>query len=110
MAIRMPAPRVLTDRSVYGSLAGQSSRGTRGMEYRRLGRSGLKVSPICLGTGMFGGPADEATARRMVARAAEAGINVIDTADMYNEGRAETIAGRLIAADRQAWVLASKAG
>ena len=54
------------------------------MEYRRLGRSGLKVSPLCLGTMMFGGPAEEDVAGRIVARAREAGINFIDTADVYN--------------------------
>src|SRR6266436_9635279 len=45
------------------------------MQYRQLGRSGLKVSPICLGTMMFGGPTDEATSARIVAKAREAGIN-----------------------------------
>ena len=43
------------------------------MQYRPLGRSGLKISPICLGTMMFGGPADEATSGRIVAKAREAG-------------------------------------
>ena len=43
------------------------------MQYRKLGRSGLKVSPICLGTMMFGGPTDEATSSRIVAKAREAG-------------------------------------
>jgi len=49
------------------------------VEYRQLGRSGLKISPICLGTMMFGGPADEATSTRIVAKAREAGVNFIDT-------------------------------
>ena len=48
------------------------------MQYRQLGRSGLKISPICLGTMMFGGPTDEATSTRIVAKAREAGINFID--------------------------------
>src|SRR5918993_309954 len=78
------------------------------MDYRPLGRSGLKVSPICLGTMMFGGPTDEPTAARIVAQAAEAGINFIDTADAYTEGRSEEIVGRAIAANRSAWVLATK--
>ena len=43
------------------------------MQYRKLGRSGLKVSPICLGTMMFGGPTDEATSARIIAKAREAG-------------------------------------
>lgn len=80
------------------------------MEYRSLGRSGLKVSPLCLGTMMFGGPTDEADARRIIAKAADAGVNFIDTADVYVEGRSEEIVGRAIAGERDRWVLASKAG
>ena len=57
------------------------------MEYRTLGRSGLKVSPICLGTMMFGGATDEADSARIVASAREAGVNFIDTADVYNVRR-----------------------
>ena len=57
------------------------------MDYRNLGRSGLKVSPLCLGTMMFGGATDEPTSGRIIARAREAGINFIDTADAYNNGR-----------------------
>ena len=79
------------------------------MEYRNLGRSGLKVSPICLGTMMFGGPADQDAARAIVEAAREAAINFIDTADVYTEGRSEEIVGRAIAADRSRWVLATKA-
>ena len=54
------------------------------MQYRQLGRSGLKVSPICLGTMMFGGPTDEPTSMRIVTKAREAGVNFIDTADAYS--------------------------
>ena len=64
------------------------------MEYRTLGRSGLHVSPLCLGTMMFGGATDEAVASRIVARAREQGVNFIDTADGYNAGRSEEIVGR----------------
>jgi aryl-alcohol dehydrogenase-like predicted oxidoreductase len=78
------------------------------MEYRNLGRSGLKVSPLCLGTMMFGGATDEATAQRIVASAAAQGVNFIDTADAYNEGVSEEITGRAIAANRGWWVLATK--
>ena len=78
------------------------------MDYRRLGRSGLQVSPLCLGTMMFGGAADEAAAARIVARAREAGVNFIDTADVYTEGRSEEITGRAIRAERDWWVLATK--
>src|SRR5438445_11827705 len=77
-------------------------------QYRQLGRSGLKVSPICLGTMMFGGPADEATSSRIVAKAREAGINFIDSADAYNGGKSEQVGGRAIANVRQNWVLATK--
>lgn len=78
------------------------------MEYRKLGRSGLKVSPLCLGTMMFGGPTDEADSARIIGRAKDAGINFIDTADVYNEGRSEEVVGRAIKADRDHWVLATK--
>jgi aryl-alcohol dehydrogenase (NADP+) len=78
------------------------------MDYRNLGRSGLKVSPICLGTMMFGGPTDEALSARIIAKAREAGVNFIDTADVYNEGRSEEITGRAINDSRSQWVLATK--
>ena len=66
------------------------------MDYRKLGRSGLRVSPLCLGSMMFGGATDEATAARIVARAREQGVNFIDTADGYNAGRSEEVVGRAI--------------
>jgi aryl-alcohol dehydrogenase-like predicted oxidoreductase len=78
------------------------------MEYRSLGRSGLKVSPLCLGTMMFGGPTDEPTAARIIAKAQEAGINFIDTADVYTDGRSEEITGRAVTRERNRWVLATK--
>lgn len=78
------------------------------MEYRKLGSSGLKVSPLCLGTMMFGGATDEATAGRIVAKARERGINFIDTADAYNGGKSEEITGRTIGNQRHDWVLATK--
>ena len=78
------------------------------MKYRQLGRSGLKVSPICLGTMMFGGPTDEATSARIVARAREAGINFIDSADAYNKGNSEQVVGRAISNSRLGWILATK--
>ena len=76
--------------------------------YAALGHSGLKVSPLWLGTMMFGDQTDEAEAARIVAAAREAGINGIDTADAYTAGESERIVGRLIAPDRQRWVLATK--
>ncbi len=78
------------------------------MQYRQLGRSGLKISPICLGTMMFGGPTDEATSTRIVAKAREAGVNFIDTADAYNGGNSEAVVGRAISSNRQNWILATK--
>lgn len=78
------------------------------MEYRNLGRSGLKVSKLCLGTMMFGGATDEPTSARIVDKAREAGINFIDSADAYNGGKSEEVVGRSIAAHRQHWILATK--
>jgi aryl-alcohol dehydrogenase-like predicted oxidoreductase len=78
------------------------------MEYRSLGWSGLKVSPLCLGTMMFGGATDEATATRIVARARDQGINFIDSADGYTGGRSEEVVGRAIRDHRSWWVLATK--
>ncbi|MHA1600284.1 MAG: aldo/keto reductase [Alphaproteobacteria bacterium] len=80
------------------------------MDYKQLGTRGPDVSPICLGTMTFGDRTDEATAGRIVDRAREAGINFIDTADVYAGGASEEIVGRLIKSDRDRWVLASKVG
>ena len=80
------------------------------MEYRRLGRSGLKISPLCLGTMMFGAQTDEATAQRIIARARDQGVNFIDTADAYAEGRSEEIVGRAIKSRRDDWIVATKLG
>ncbi|MGV2290269.1 aldo/keto reductase [Trinickia sp. YCB016] len=80
------------------------------MDYRYLGRSALKVSPLCLGAMMFGGETDEATSRRIVDKAFDQGINFIDTADVYNAGRSEEIVGRAIAEHRDSWVIATKFG
>ncbi|MSP02013.1 MAG: aldo/keto reductase [Acetobacteraceae bacterium] len=78
------------------------------MEYRRLGGSGLKVSPLCLGTMMFGGPADDAVSGRIIDRARDQGVNFIDTANGYTGGKSEAAVGRAIAAHRHWWVLATK--
>ena len=80
------------------------------MEYRKLGTSGVKVSRLCLGAMMFGGQTDEATARRIIDKARDAGINFIDTADGYNAGESEAVVGRAIKAGRDHWVLATKLG
>jgi aryl-alcohol dehydrogenase-like predicted oxidoreductase len=78
------------------------------MDYRTLGRSGLRVSPLCLGAMMFGGATDAPTAQRIISRAAEAGVNFIDTADAYNGGRSEEVVGAAIRPQREWWVLATK--
>ena len=78
------------------------------MEYRTLGASGLRISPICLGAMMFGGATDAATARRIVARARDQGVNFIDTANAYNGGASEEVVGRAIADAPGWWVLATK--
>ncbi len=80
------------------------------MEYRRLGVSGLKVSPLCLGTMDFGDGAGEKVAGRIIAMACEAGVNFIDTADVNAGGLSERIVGRAVRRDRDHWVLATKSG
>ena len=69
------------------------------MRHRFLGSSGIKVSELCLGTMMFGGATDEAQARRIIDQAAESGVNFIDTADVYADGRSESIVGPAIKAE-----------
>ncbi len=78
------------------------------MDYRSLGRSGIKVSPLCLGTMTFGDRTDLAEAGRIVSAARDAGVNFIDTADVYASGESERITGKLIASDRDRWILATK--
>src|SRR5256712_3497634 len=94
--------------TVSSRYASSITQRTHPMQYRNLGRSGLKISPICLGTMMFGGPTDEATSLRIVAKAREAGINFIDSADAYNGGQSEQVVGRAISDNRQNWILATK--
>lgn len=78
------------------------------MTYRNLGRSGLKVSPLCLGTMMFGGPTTERDSIRIIDRALDAGLNFIDTANVYNDGESERILGRALQGRRDRVVLATK--
>jgi aryl-alcohol dehydrogenase-like predicted oxidoreductase len=80
------------------------------MRTRRLGASGLQVSELCLGTMTFGERTDEAEAGHIVASARDAGVNFVDTADAYAKGESERILGRLIAADRERWIVATKVG
>lgn len=81
-----------------------------GMTLARMGASGLKVSPLCLGAMMFGARTDAREAGRIVAHAQDAGVNFIDTADVYAKGESERIVGKLIKREREHWVLATKAG
>lgn len=78
------------------------------MTYRNLGRHGVKVSPLSLGTMMFGGQTDEPTSRRIIDKAWDDGINFLDTADVYNDGASEEVVGRAIASTRTRWFLATK--
>ena len=66
------------------------------METRTLGRTGVQVSALCLGTANFGNPTPEDTARQMMQTALDAGINLFDTANSYNAGDSERIIGRFL--------------
>lgn len=79
-------------------------------EYRPLGRSGIKVSPLCLGTMMFGqwGNPDHQESIRVIQAALDAGINFVDTADIYSTGESEEIVGQALAGRRDEVVLATK--
>ncbi len=80
------------------------------MRYRSLGTTGVKVSPLCLGAMMFGriGNRDHDDCVRIIHRALEAGINFIDTADVYSAGESEKIVGKALAGQRDDVVLATK--
>lgn len=78
------------------------------MKYIRLGKSGVKVSELCLGTMDFGSKVDEATAKKLVEHAVDAGVNFIDTANVYVKGRSEEIVGKAIKGMREDLVLATK--
>jgi aryl-alcohol dehydrogenase-like predicted oxidoreductase len=79
------------------------------MNYRYLGDTGVKVSPLCMGTMTFGDAADKDTSAAMFRRCREVGINVFDCANVYAEGRSEEILGDLIADCRDEVVITSKA-
>ena len=80
------------------------------MEYRPFGRTGVMVSPFCLGTLNFGGPTDEEASFAIITRAVAAGINFIDVANSYNKGESERIVGRALQrmGNRDRIVLATK--
>ena len=77
---------------------------------RKLGAEGPDVSPLCLGTMTFGGRTDEGEAARIIGSAGDAGVNFIDTADVYNQGESERVVGKLIKGEREKWVVATKVG
>src|SRR6185503_5349959 len=80
------------------------------MRYRTLGRTGVKVSPLCLGAMMFGafGNRDHDDCVRVIHTALEGGINFIDTADVYSRGESEEIVGKALKGRRENVVLATK--
>jgi len=78
------------------------------MEYRTVGRTGVRVSELCFGTMSFGATADEAESGRLFRRCLDAGINFFDTADVYSQGRSEEILGTLMEGTRDELVIASK--
>lgn len=80
------------------------------MPYRSLGRTGVQVSPLCLGAMNFGGPTPEDESHRIIDAALDGGINFIDTADVYNAGESERIVGRALQRNgrRDQVVLATK--
>ena len=78
------------------------------MEYTRLGRTGLKVSRLCLGCMTFGREIDEAASLPIIQRALDEGVNFFDTANVYGNGASETIVGKALKGHRQSIVLASK--
>ncbi|HOZ46920.1 MAG TPA: aldo/keto reductase [Candidatus Hydrogenedentes bacterium] len=79
------------------------------MKYVPFGRTGIRVSQLCLGTMTFGKEADEATSVKIMDRALDVGINFFDTANVYNNGLTEEIIGRWMGPHRESIILASKA-
>jgi aryl-alcohol dehydrogenase-like predicted oxidoreductase len=78
------------------------------VDFRSLGRTGVRVSQLCFGTMSFGGDADETMSARMYHACREAGINFFDSADQYNKGRSEEILGELARGHRDELVIATK--
>jgi aryl-alcohol dehydrogenase-like predicted oxidoreductase len=80
------------------------------MNYRNLGKSGLKVSRICLGSNNFGGQINEEASIKIVNKAIDCGINIIDTANIYTGGKSEEIIGNAIKGHRDDVIIATKVG
>jgi len=81
------------------------------MQYRTLGRTGIRVSPYCLGAMMFGamGNPDSAETTGIIHKALDAGINFIDTADAYSQGGSEEVVGKAVQGRRESVVISTKA-
>ena len=92
------------------TVEGQTSTEEGSVDYRPLGRTGVQVSPLCLGTMMFGpwGNKDVDDSIRIIRRALDAGINFVDTADVYSGGESEVIVGKALQGRRDDVVLATK--
>src|SRR3990172_9164537 len=80
------------------------------MQYATLGRTGLSVSRLCLGSGMFGAELDELTADTIFDLALEGGVNFIDTGNTCGDGRAESYIGKWLRGKRDKVVVATKVG
>ena len=80
------------------------------MDYRNLGKSGLRVSRICLGTNNFGGQISEEASITIVDKALDCGINVVDTSDVYTGGKSEEIIGKALKGRRDNVIIATKVG
>ena len=78
------------------------------MDYRLFGRTGVKVSPLCLGTMNFGGVTNEADSIEIIHAALDAGINFVDTANTYNNGQSEVVVGKALQGRRDKVFLATK--
>ncbi len=78
------------------------------MEYRNVGKAGVKVSPICLGTMMFGGQTSEADSIEIMHKAFDLGINFFDTANIYNAGESEAVVGKGLRDRRDKVIIATK--
>jgi aryl-alcohol dehydrogenase-like predicted oxidoreductase len=79
------------------------------MEYRLFGPTGVRVSPVCLGTMNFGGVTGEAESIPIIHAALDAGINFLDTANVYNSGKSEEVVGKALKGRRDRVILATKA-
>jgi 1-deoxyxylulose-5-phosphate synthase len=80
------------------------------MQYRILGKTKLKVSTVGIGGNLFGYSCDQGSTDRVLKNAEDSGVNLIDTADVYSEGRSEKFIGNTIQGCRNKWILASKVG